>query len=318
MGELPTARVNSSPPFSHAGVDYAGPMNLIQFVGRGQKSAKHYIALFVCLVTRAIHLELVDDYSTEGFLAAFARFASRRGYPSDVYSDNGTNFQGAARELQQSFSTLVNDPKLQTVLANDGVKWHFVPPSAPHFGGLWEAGVKSLKHHLRRVIGSSTLSKAEFTTLLCKIEACINSRPISALSDDPYDLTALTSGHFLIGRPLVSVPEMSVLDLNTNRLSRWQQVQSMHERIWRSWSHDYLHSLQQRRKWTESQPDVKVNELVLLKNNLLPPSKWGLARITEVHPGPDGRVRVVTVRTAESTFKRPIAQICRLPIPPNS
>jgi hypothetical protein len=100
----------------------------------------------------------------------------------------------------------------------NGVQWHFIP-AAPHFRGLWEAGVKSFKFHLRRVIGSRTLFKAEFTTLLYQIEACLNSRPIAALSDDPSDLFTLMPGHFLIGRPLVSVPEESVLETNANRLS---------------------------------------------------------------------------------------------------
>ncbi|KMQ88170.1 hypothetical protein RF55_12386 [Lasius niger] len=288
MGNLPDLRVNPSPPFSHTGVDYAGPMNLISFVGRGQKATKHYVAVFVCLATKAIHLECVDDYSTDGFLAAFSRFVGRRGFPTDMYSDNGTNFQGADREFQRSFHALANDPRLKDTLANDKVKWNFIPPAALHFGGLWEAGVKAFKHHLRRVIGSHTLSRAEFATLLCKIEACLNFRSISALSDDPTDLSALTPGHFLIGRPLISVPEESVLDLNANRLSRWQYVNLMYEKIWRSWSGDYLHTLQQRHKWPESHPDVGINDLVLVKNNLLPLSKWELARIQEVHPGSDG------------------------------
>lgn len=284
MGDLPKPRVNPSPPFSHTGVDYAGPMNVIPFVGRGHKATKYYVAVFVCLAIKAIHLESVDDYSPESFLAAFSRFVGRRGLPSDVYSDNGTNFRGADRELQRSFRALTNDPRLKDAFSNDGIKWHFVPPAAPHFGGLWEAGVKNFKHHLRRVIGSRTLSRAELVTLLCKIEACLNSRPISALCDDSTDLSALTPGHFLIGRPLISVPEESVLELNTNRLSRWQHVQSIHEQIWRSWSCEYLHSLQQRHKWAESSPNVGINELILLKKNLLPPSKWELARIIQVHP----------------------------------
>jgi hypothetical protein len=123
-----------------------------------------------------------------------------------------------------------SDATLQANLANDGVQWHFIPPAAPHFGGLWEAGVKSFKFQfLRRVIGSRTLSKAEFATILCQIEVCLNSRPIAALSDDPGDLSALTPGHFLMGRPLLSVPEESVLEINDNRLSRWQLVQAIQE-----------------------------------------------------------------------------------------
>jgi hypothetical protein len=112
-----------------------------------------------------------------------------------------TNFGPVYRQCSDSI--------LQASLVNDGVQWHFIPPTAPHFGGLWEAGVKSFKFHLRRVIGSRMLSKAEFAMLLCQIEACLNSRPIAALSDDPGDLSTLTPGHFLIGRPLLSVPEKS-------------------------------------------------------------------------------------------------------------
>jgi hypothetical protein len=149
-----------------------------------------------------------------------------------MYSDNGANFHGADRKLETSFQALSSDSTLQVSLANDGVQWHFIPPAASHFGGLWEAGVKSFKFHLRRVIGPPTLSKAEFTTLLCQIEACLNSRPIAALTDDPSDLSALTPSHFLIGRPLVSVPEESVLEINANRLSRWQFVQAMQEQIY--------------------------------------------------------------------------------------
>ncbi|XP_070169690.1 uncharacterized protein [Polyergus mexicanus] len=314
MGNLPQPRVTPSAPFSHTGVDYAGPMNIIPSVGRGQRSKKYYVAVFICLSTKAVHLEYVDDYATNGFLSAFRRFASRRGLPSDMYSDNGTNFQGADRELNTTFQRLVADPQIQDAIANDNVKWHFIPPSAPHFGGLWEAGVKGLKFHLKRAIGSRTLSQIEFATLLCQIEACLNSRPISALHDDPNDFSALTPGHFLVGRPLVSPPEESVLDIDSNRLSRWQQVRAILEQIWRSWSSDYLHTLQQRRKWQENKPELKINELVLLKNNLAPPSKWELARILDVHPGSDGHVRVVTLRTAKTTLKRPITQICQIPI----
>ncbi|KAH0947006.1 hypothetical protein HN011_007602 [Eciton burchellii] len=178
----------------------------------------------MCLATKAIHLEIVEDYTTAGFLAAFLRFVSRRSLPAHMYSDNGTNFHGADRELRISLQAMRTDSILQANLANDGVQWHFIPPAAPHFGGLWEAGVKSFKFHLRRAIGSRT----------CQIEACLNSRPIAAVSDDPGDLFALTPGHFLIGRPLLSVSEESVLEINANRLSRWQLVQAIQEQIWRS------------------------------------------------------------------------------------
>jgi hypothetical protein len=224
MGNLPEPRVNPSPSFSHTSMDYAGPFGIIMFVGRGQRTGKHYIALFVCLATKAIHLESVEDYTTTGFLAAFRGFVSWRGLPIHICSDNDTNFHGAGTSNEFSGNEFRFDLAGHSSGVNNGVQWHFILPAAPHFGKLWEVGVKSFKFHLRRVIGSRTLCKAEFATLLYQIEACLNSRSIAALSDDPSDLSALTPGHFLIGRPLISVPEESVLEINTNRLSLWQLV----------------------------------------------------------------------------------------------
>jgi len=94
MGNLPESRINPSPPFSHTGVDYAGPFGIIPFVECGQRTRKHYVALFVCLAIKTIHLEIVEDYTTAGFLAAFRRFVSRQGLSAHIYSDNGTNFHG--------------------------------------------------------------------------------------------------------------------------------------------------------------------------------------------------------------------------------
>jgi len=313
MGELPEHRVTPSALFTYIGVDYAGPILLTLRVARGQKPMKHYIAIFVCFTTKAIHLECVDDYSTEGFLAVLARFTSRRSLPSHIYSDHGTNFIGADKELRNTFRTIIQDPILKGQIANDRITWHFNPPTAPHFGGVWEANVKNAKYHLKRVIGTHTLTRAEFQTLLCRIESCLNSRPVTPMSDDSSDCTALTPGHFLIGRPLVSIPEQSVSDVKLNTLSRWQLVQRLHEQFWRTWSHNYLHSLQQRGKWRDPKHNLAIN-LVLIKNNILSPAKWDLGRVVQVHPGGDGFVRVATVRTTTSLLHRPITQLCKLPI----
>ncbi|XP_029157212.1 uncharacterized protein LOC114929715 [Nylanderia fulva] len=199
--------------------------------GRGVASRKAYISIFVCMATRAIHLELVESYSTPAFLGAFSRFCSRRGLPESVYSDNGTTFVGADRELAASFRAALRNPNFQNSAASDGVSWHFMPPSAPHFGGLWEAGVRSVKYHLRRIVGSHTLTFEEFTTILCNIEACLNSRPIAPLTDSVDDCDSLTPGHFLIGSAITIAPEPSVLHLVENRLTRWQLVRQLTERF---------------------------------------------------------------------------------------
>lgn len=142
----------------------------------------------------------------------------------------------------------------------------------------------------------------------------MNSRSILAMTNDPDDFTTLTPEHFLIGTPLLTVPEKSVVNIAENRLSRYQCVRSMLEHFWNAWSRDYLHTLQQRSKWMHSLPDVKAGELVLLRNNLLPPFKWTLARVISMQPGDDGHVRIVTIKTKDSEFVRSISKICLLPI----
>jgi len=189
-----------------------------------------------------------------------------------------------------------------------------IPPASPHFGGLWEAGVKSTKNHLRRVIGNDVLTYEEMNTILIQIEACLNSRPLCPLNTDPNDLSVLTPGHFLIGEPLATIADENWNDVPVNRMSRWQLVQSKSQHFWRRWSSEYLSRLQQRPKWLGESPEVKVGELVLLKDENLPPLKWKLARIKEVFPGSDGHVRVASIITSAGVFKRPIAKLCRLPM----
>ncbi|XP_036146902.1 uncharacterized protein LOC118646983 [Monomorium pharaonis] len=315
MGDLPASRVSPPPrAFSWCGLDYAGPVRVRASAGRGITSRKAYIALFICMSTRAIHLELVGDYSSSAFRGAFTRFCSRRGLPQTIYSDNGTTFVGADKELTAAYKAAISDPNFLNQTATDRISWHFIPPSSSHFGGLWEAGVRSMKHHLRRVIGSHTLSIEEFTTLLCQVEACLNSRLIAPLSDAFDDYQYLTPGHFLIGSAITTPPAPSLLTIPENRLSRWLTVRQLSERFWRLWASDYINTLQQRTKWRQITSPIEVGRLVCLRNPNLPPCKWELGRIIQVHPGADGLTRVVTIKTATSTYVRPIGKLCVLPV----
>lgn len=236
MGSLPSARVRSTVrPFLHTGIDYCGPFDLRASKGRGLKSYKGYISVFVCLTVKAVHIECVDGLTTESFLAAFRRFVARRGLPSDIYSDNGTNFVGAANEWRRQHQQLIHEAEVKTAhtYVEEAINWHFIPPGSPHFGGIWEACVKSVKFHLRRIIGESKLTFEELHTLLCQIEACLNSRPICAINEDPDDLAALTPGHFLVNTDLLHVPEPSIIEIPSNRLSHWQQIQQMRQMFWK-------------------------------------------------------------------------------------
>lgn len=317
MAALPKPRVRVSRPFTHTGVDYAGPLEILSRRGRGRRqTTKGYICLFVCLSTKAIHLELVGDMTTNTFLAAFHRFSSRRGKPLVMHSDNGSNFVGASRQIEREFEQTLreNEPEIAEQLANDGVQWKFIPPAAPHFGGLWEAGVKSTKFHLKRTLGESVLTFEEMSTTLTEIEGCLNSRPLCPLTTDPTDLTALTPAHFLIGDIIVAAPRPSVAHRPMNRLDRWQQKQILTEHFWKRWSTEYLSRLQQRPKWLTVKENLEVGDLVLVRDERLPPSKWMLGRVTETHPGKDQLVRTATIKTATTTLLRPIRKLCRLPV----
>lgn len=314
MGDLSEVRIKSARPFACTGINYAGPFAIRFSKGRGQKTHKAYCVLFICLATRAIHLEVADDYSTHCFLATFDRFTARRGLPGIVYSDNGTNYQGADRELTRRLREILQDPDLRNHFATEKIHWRFIPPAAPPFGGLWEAGVKGVKFHFKRIMGDFKPSFEEFATLLCNIECIPNSLPLAPLFDNPDNFDALTPGHFLVGSHLKSVPSPSVEEINVNRLSRWQMIQRLHERFWKVWSADYLNSSQQRKKWRTNQTNLKINDHVLLRQPNLSPTKWALGRVVKSHPGEDNLVRVVTVKTGSSTFKRPITQLCKIPV----
>ncbi|XP_011860314.1 PREDICTED: uncharacterized protein LOC105557631 [Vollenhovia emeryi] len=220
MGQLPEARVNISRPFSKVGVDYCGPLFVRDRVKRNSKQYKAYVAIFVCMTTKAVHIELVEDMTTEAFIGTLKRFIARRGLPSDIYSDNGRNFVGAEREIRQLFDDAEFKRRIHETTSKEGISWHFIPARAPHFGGLWEAAVKAMKRHLKRTVGAASLTVAEMITVLSQTKAILNSRPLTPMSDDPRDLEALTPGHFLIGSAMKSLPQSSVLEIPINRLSR--------------------------------------------------------------------------------------------------
>ncbi|XP_033227806.1 uncharacterized protein LOC117179797 [Belonocnema kinseyi] len=192
----------------------------------------------------------------------------------------------------------------------------FIPPLSPHFGGLWEAAVKSFKHHLVRAVGYAVLTYEQLETCVVEIEAILNSRPISPLSSDPNYLRPLTPGHFLIGGPLTNFPQENLLELKPARLSLWQHAQQMRQHFWRRWHKEYINGLNARSKWNSTAPNIKVGTLAILKDNSMTdtsPMLWNMCRVIETHSGRDGIVRVVTVKTANGMYKRCVTKLCPLP-----
>lgn len=329
MGELPSDRIEPYRAFKRSGVDYAGPFLVKVRSGRCNIKEKKYVAVFVCMVTKAVHLELAESLSAEDFVAAFLNFTSIRGVCERLWSDNGKNFEGAATDLKQMLQSW-DDSDMGKMLQAYGTEWRFITPYAPHQGGLWEAAVKSMKYHLNRIVGPHYLTSAQFRLVLNQISAVMNSRPISAMSDDPEDLSFLTPAHFLIGEPIIQPFGASVLQVPNNRLSLLQQKQKMTQAFWKAWAQDYLQELQQRPKWRKVQPNLKPGDLVIVKEDNTPPTMWKAARVVEVFPGKDGIVRNVSVQMATAewdpkklrdgkkrklkSLKRPVQKLCRLPI----
>ncbi|XP_055622690.1 uncharacterized protein LOC129766204 [Toxorhynchites rutilus septentrionalis] len=317
MGQLPPERVSPAYPFQFVGIDYAGPIYLRPNTRKGAP-IKAYVAVFVCLVVKASHLELVTDLTSAAFIAALRRFIARRGVPTTVYCDNATNFTAAQRELKelrQQFLSQKHKEAVHNEASTLKIEFHFIPPHAPTFGGLWEACVKSFKHHLRRIVGNSLLSAEAVSTVLAQIEGVLNSRPITPLSSDPSDLQALTPGHFLIGRPILTLPEPDLSEIPTSRLDMWQKMQLLTQHFWRRWQDEYLSTLQTRYRWTTVNQNLLIGSIVLIRDDNKPIGKWSMGRVTDVHPGEDGLVRVATLRIPSGKLiKRPITKICRLPV----
>lgn len=313
MGDLPSVRVKPARAFLNSGVDFAGPIQILTTKGRGARTSKAYIAIFVCLATKAIHLELVSDLSSAAFISAFKRFCARRGRCTNIWSDQGRNFVAANKELSAAWkeASLQLDGEIADLLANDGTQWHFIPPYSPTFGGLWEAGVKSIKYHLKRIL-TTNLTFEEMTTVLCEIEACLNSRPLCPMDDD--SMQPLTPGHFLITEPPVIVPDQTMKDIKMSTLTRWQYTRKLVNDFWTRWKNEYLTRLQQRPKWLKRQDEFMIGDIVLVKQDNLPPGKWNMGRITEKHPGPDGFTRVYSVKTGDHITRRCITKLCPLPI----
>lgn len=163
-----------------------------------------------------------------------------------------------------------------------------------------------------RLVGGQQLWYSQLQTLAVRIEACLNSRPLIPLHDDPDDKFALTPGDFLIGAPLLAVPEPSLTEVPTNRLKQWQWLRQIHQHFWKRWSDEYLSTLQTRDKWHRRSENIRVGDIVLIRHENLPPTHWRLGRITEVHPGSDGLIRNATLKTAYGFCTRAVQKLCRL------
>ena len=311
MANLPPSRVAyREPPFSNCGVDMFGPI----FIKQGRQRLKRWGILFTCLTIRCVHLEVVEKSETDAFINALRRFVNRRGCPKFIYSDQGSNFKGAASELKDVIQGIDRE-KIEEFSASNGIVWKFNPPLSPHMGGVWERLIRSTKEIMSALLVEKILTDQQLYTLMTEVEAILNNRPLTHLSENPEDLDPLTPNHVLLGlhRNWSSMMSSDQKDISSRR--QWKQVQAVSKIFWDRWIAEYLPELTKRNKWKEKlASNYRVGELVLvdIDDDKFKKGSWNLGRIVEMIPGNDGVVRVVKVRARNGFYTRPIVRIGKL------
>lgn len=308
MGALPPPRLmHHLRPFTHCGLDYFGPMTITV----GRRHEKRYGAIFTCLSTRAIHLELAASLTADSAIMALQRMTARRGQPAALYSDNGTNFHGADAEIKDAVISLNQDPRMLDAVATQGIEWHFIPPVTPHMGGAWERLVRSVKRALGATLKERAPREETLLTALAEAEFVVNNRPLTHISTDPRDEAPLTPNHFLLGsagkRPQLSLYDKNEEDICLRR--QWRIGQQLADMFWRRWLREYLPTMAARQKWHHPTTPLKKDDLVVIMDPALPRNSWPRGRIIEATPAADGQVRTARVQTSTGTYLRPATKL---------
>ncbi|XP_052751531.1 uncharacterized protein LOC128200852 [Galleria mellonella] len=304
MGDLPAARVaHHKRPVSFTGLDYFGPLQ----VAVGRRREKRYVALFTCLVTRAVHLELVHSLSIDASIMSLRRFIGRRGVPTEIWSDNGTAFVGANHLLKSLYGA-----EMELFAANECISWKFIPPSAPFMGGSWERLVRSVKNAMQVTLKERTPSDEILLTLLIEAEALINSRPLTHVPSDPDQSEALTPFHFILGTSSGKPIPARIEDRDLCSRAGWQRALRLADHFWSRWVKEYLPTLLPRRGQGIA-PRVNVGDLVLVVDDQQPRGTWLRGVITAIYRGQDSIARIAEVRTPIGLFRRPMRKLVPLP-----
>ncbi|GBN75964.1 hypothetical protein AVEN_139256-1 [Araneus ventricosus] len=306
---LPADRVTPCISFSTTGIDFAGPL----YVRNSKSLDTAYIALFTCSTTRALHIELVSDLTTDKFLMALQRFVGRRGLPHTIYTDNATTFHAANRELISLWNSLAST-KVQQFYAINGIKWKFIVPRAAWWGGWWERFIGLTKQCLRKSLGRALLDEEGLQTALIGIEAALNSRPLVYEQENDSD-EILTPAHFLTGKKLTLVPsdpEQKITNLSRN----YRIQQDLLDTFWRKWSREYLLQLSTFHQVRNSgkSSHVREGDVVLVHGNVTPRHMWKRARVDKLIKGRDGRVRSCVLRLGGKELTRPIQLVIPLEV----
>ncbi|XP_042892723.1 uncharacterized protein LOC122266866 [Penaeus japonicus] len=299
VAPLPKERITTARPFSVTGLDYAGPLFCADFPDK-----KFYVLLFTCGVVRAIHLELTESLSLYDCMLAIRKFVARRGLPNVIFSDNAKTFMAAKSEAVDMYGHLAP-------------KWKFIVPRSPWWGGWWERLIRSVKLALRKTLGLNYISVRELETVLVEIEGCINSRPLTYVSEDPDPLHYLTPSHFILGCNPHSKPSVEIVSCNVNAkdLNERAIVQNVKlEHFWKVWSNNYITNLPKIVNGFTQNCKLSKGDLVLIKEDNIPRLKWPIGVIVDIFPGKDGIIRSIKVKTKKGEVIRPIQRAYDLEI----
>ena len=228
--------------------------------------------------SRAVHLEVATSLEADCFINVFRRFINRRGLPKCIYSDNGSNFVGAEREITTAIEDW-NQKQIQDELLQKGCQWVFQPPRASHASGVWERLIRSTRTALKAILENSLVDEEVLTTVLTEVESILNSRSLSPASDDPNDCEPLTPNHLLLQRPVPTLPPGSFVKEDILVRKKWRQAQILADHFWKRWLKEYVPALQERQKWHRPRRNAEVGDLVLLVDEPLAGRQWGISRV---------------------------------------
>ena len=280
MANLPPSRLAYRlRSFSHCGLDYFGPM----IVTIGRRHEKRWGALFTCLTTRAVHIEIAHSLIADSAIMALQRFSARRGRPLKIYCDNGTNFHRAEKDLKEAVAAVDNE-KISVFALNKDIDWQYNPPDAPHMGGAWERLVRSVKTALRIVLKDHAPREEVLMTVLAEVEHAVNSRPLTDVSLDCRDEEALTPNHFLLGTSSgeINLGKCAVSEKGLKK--QWKLAQFFADAFWKRWLREYVPTLMQRQKWTDGDEPLKTGDVVLIIDLQAPRNCWRRGEITKIFP----------------------------------
>ncbi len=285
---------------------------LVQYIlfQRRRKELKRYGLLLTCLCSRAIHLEIIDDMTTDSFINALRAFIAIRRNVHQLRCDQGSNFVGARRE----FGELMKGMDQERVKAL-GCEFLMNPPAASHMGGVWERQIRTVRSVLSVVFDQSAqmLDNTSLRTFLYEVMAIVNSRPLTTEHlNNPSGPEPLTPNHILTMKSTIILPSPGPFTREEPDLrKRCRRVQYLANEFWTRWKKEYLLNLQPRQKWHKNRRNLKVNDIVLLQNDLAPRNEWILARVIEVYPGSDGRVRKLRLMVSDTTFDKKVKPITK-------